>query len=473
MVPEAAFLAQHAGTAAPAPTATPEQHADYLHARLAFELAERRRLGAACTALTARKRRRVAALEAGTALLTALDGTAAQVRARLPALGRALALPPSALPEPPCRGPEALARLHAVLARACAAVATGAAVAAAAPAAVRGYASRQPRVSDDMFVANAAVVLRLPAPGAAAAAQPPRTPVPETELVPAVEFRCVRSTKGLCFVTAQPLGACARTAALDDLLGDGDGDGDSDSDSDSAVLTRFAESGGRSTAAPLATAYRWAQRLGEDSKNGSDDVEALAVRVLQALQRRAEAQHALERELEALARGTVPPAPGAAPLALAPAVRLAGWTELDNGDNDDESAVPEGAPAALARCGRVFRARFVRGDVEVAALVGVAAAHPDVAPRVWLARPAHARLAPFYEPMEHSVAAAVNTLGLTPATAAARGPHILTAQLRYLLVCCPRLFSSPFFFSFFGLFFFFMCCCWTVCAGRAAVRGRA
>ena len=48
MVPEAAFLAQHAGTAAPAADAPPEAHADYLHARLVFELAERRRLGAAC-----------------------------------------------------------------------------------------------------------------------------------------------------------------------------------------------------------------------------------------------------------------------------------------------------------------------------------------------------------------------------------------------------------------------------------------
>lgn len=433
-MPEAAFLAAHTDVAAPGADATPEQRADYLHQRLAHELAERRRLAAARDGLAAAKRRRTAALDTGTALLAALGATAAQVRAQLPALARALALPPAApAPPPPSRGPEALARVHAALRRACGALAQGsgdasATVAPAPPAAVRGYASLLPRVSEDMFVANAAVVLRLAADAA-------------------VEFRCVRSTKGLCFVTAQVLGTHAHPGTLDNLFGDG-GKGDSE------VLTRFAESaalnalchnnssaGSNKTvrasavaAMSLATAYQWAQQLGE--KEGEDGEERLthAVRCVQALHARLTAQCTLEAQLAALTRGDAPDAAVAgdgAPLRVVPTVRLAKWTEGSAGD-DEVLALAEPAPA-LAH--RVFRAEFVRGAVSVAGTVTVDAANPAVPPRISLERPTQCTLAPFYAAMERSVVATANTLGLTPTTAPARGPRILSAQIRYLLVC--------------------------------------
>ena len=81
----------------------------------------------------------------------------------------------------------------------------------------------------------------------------------------------------------------------------------------------------------------------------------------------------------------------------------------------------------------------------VSAYICLNSAYPRVPPLVKLDQPHRAQeeevhFSPYYQSMERSILAAVNTIGVTPSTIAACKSDLIVTQLRYLQVCFSILF---------------------------------
>ena len=430
LVPESVFLANNPDVTAPEESAPPEQHSEYLRRRLEYDMKERKRLVTEREDLTERKRACLDVAENGEKFLESLEDVAANMKKQLPTLCSSLALPSSLIPEPASRIPD-LVHLRTVLERACTALNNGATLVATTHA-IKGYTSLLPKVDEDMFAARCCVVLSLPI---------------EKDEHRDITFRYVRSTKGQSFITVQPEGAtgAAQCAILDDLLGSG-----KNCKKLNAVVARFAESDKVNATTvqmttpdldkiPFATAYAWAQKLGE--KGNSEDLQQHAIRCVAALKERSDALFELSKHLSHLRHGIVP-APPSSPLDVRSAVSLSKWSETSSLPDTvvgffhcSSSTLSLNEPYSGAS-NRFFRAVFAMGSVNVTSYFGINSAYPHVPCRVWLEKPQcekqAIKLSPFYDSMERDVLATVNTLGLTPSTVSACKTSIVVAQIRYL-----------------------------------------